>query len=334
MKRVEDIKVSLIIAIYKSAPFMPKLMESIFNQTHSNLEIILVDDGSPDNSGELCDGYAKQDDRVKVIHKQNGGVCDARNAGMKIMTGVYFSVIDGDDWIEQDFVEYLLKMASDHNADIALTDSCFTTRDTKINENDYTELWSPAQFARLILRPSMPIGPWNKLYKVDFFKRNNLSFEGLMSGETPFLSVRVANLETKIIVGHKRLYHYRMNNESSALTSKAIIYGKNALINIKHAKSINQNREIISDIEWHIYFNYNHLLMLIIENQSRIKNLSTYLKCRFMLIYMLPKIISHNKYTRAENISYIKHALFPEHYAKRIIAMERTKLEEDLLNLE
>ena len=334
MKRVDDIKVTLIIAIYKSAPFMPKLMESVFCQTHNNLEIILVDDGSPDNSGELCDGYAKQDDRVKVIHKQNGGVCDASNEGMKIMTGEYFSVIDGDDWIEQDFVEYLLKMASDHNADIALTDSCFTTRDTKINENDYTELWSPAQFARLILRPSMPIGPWNKLYKVDFFKRNNLSFEGLVSGETPYLCVRVANLDAKIIVGHKRLYHYRMNNVSSALTSKAIIYGENALINIKRTKIINHNKEITSDIEWHIYFNYRNLIKLIIENQLRLKYLSTYLKCRFMLIYMLPKIISQNKFTFSEKISYFKHAVFPEHYAKRIIALERACLEKDLLNVE
>ena len=87
MKDTKDIKVSLIIAIYKSAPFMPKLMDSVFKQTHKNLEIILVDDGSPDDSGTLCDDYAKQDRRVRVIHKQNGGVCDARNAGMKIMTG-------------------------------------------------------------------------------------------------------------------------------------------------------------------------------------------------------------------------------------------------------
>lgn len=174
MKDTKDIKVSLIIAIYKSAPFMPKLMESVFNQTHRNIEIILVDDGSPDESGKLCDEYAKQDNRVIVIHKQNGGVCDARNAGMKIMSGEYFSVIDGDDWLAEDYVEYLLRLAVNYNADMALTDSVFTTRDEIQNEIDCVERWLPEQMVEYIIYPKMPIGPWNKLYKTQYIRQHDI----------------------------------------------------------------------------------------------------------------------------------------------------------------
>ena len=91
-------KVTAIVAIYKSEKFLPKLIESLIHQTWQNLEIILVDDGSPDNSGEICDEYAKKDDRVIVIHKENGGACEARNVGMDRATGEYMLIIDGDDW--------------------------------------------------------------------------------------------------------------------------------------------------------------------------------------------------------------------------------------------
>ena len=78
----EEYKVSLIVAVYNSAPFLDKLITSIVNQTYRNIEIILVDDGSPDNSGEICDTYASKDDRISVIHKKNGGTCEARNYGL------------------------------------------------------------------------------------------------------------------------------------------------------------------------------------------------------------------------------------------------------------
>ena len=101
-------KVTIIVAIYKSEKFLPKLINSIITQTYQNLEIVLVDDGSPDNSGAICDEFATKDNRIVVIHKKNGGTCEARNAGMEIATGEYMSIIDGDDWLEVDYVEYLM----------------------------------------------------------------------------------------------------------------------------------------------------------------------------------------------------------------------------------
>jgi len=103
-------KVTIIVAIYKSERFLPKLINSIITQTYQNLEIILVDDGSPDNSGAVCDEFAAKDNRIRVIHKKNGGTCEARNVGMDAATGEYMCIIDGDDWLEPDYVEYLMML--------------------------------------------------------------------------------------------------------------------------------------------------------------------------------------------------------------------------------
>lgn len=100
--------VSVIVPIYKVEPYLKRAVDSIINQTYSKLEIILVDDGSPDNCGKICDDYAKRDNRIKVIHKENGGLSDARNAGLDIATGEYIAFVDSDDYIAEDFVETLL----------------------------------------------------------------------------------------------------------------------------------------------------------------------------------------------------------------------------------
>ena len=96
--------ISVIVPIYKVEPYLRKCVDSILNQTYRNLEVILVDDGSPDKCGEICDEYAQKDSRVKVIHKENGGVSDARNVGLDVCTGEYITFVDSDDWIEQEHI--------------------------------------------------------------------------------------------------------------------------------------------------------------------------------------------------------------------------------------
>lgn len=93
-------KLSVIVPVYKVEPYIHKCVDSILGQTYTNLEVILVDDGSPDNCGKICDEYAAKDKRVKVIHKKNGGLSDARNAGIDISTGDIIGFIDSDDYIE------------------------------------------------------------------------------------------------------------------------------------------------------------------------------------------------------------------------------------------
>ena len=101
-------KISVIIPVYNVEPYLRKCLDSVINQTYRNLEIIIVDDGSPDNCGAICDEYAARDDRVIVIHKKNGGVSAARNDGIRIASGKWITFVDPDDWCEPDYYEMLI----------------------------------------------------------------------------------------------------------------------------------------------------------------------------------------------------------------------------------
>lgn len=112
--------ISVIVPIYTVEPYLRKCLDSIINQTYQNIELILVDDGSPDNCGSICDEYAARDSRIRVIHKENGGVSSARNTGLMKASGEWIGWVDSDDWIELDMYEYLLRHALEHDADIAV----------------------------------------------------------------------------------------------------------------------------------------------------------------------------------------------------------------------
>lgn len=113
-------KISVIVPVYKVEPYLRKCLDSIVNQTYQNLEIILIDDGSPDHCGAICDEYAVNDERIKVIHQPNAGLSSARNAGLVEATGEYIGFVDSDDWIDLNMYEYLLSNALSENADICI----------------------------------------------------------------------------------------------------------------------------------------------------------------------------------------------------------------------
>ena len=110
--------ISVIVPVYNVSVYLRKCIESIRNSTYINLEIILVDDGSTDDSGNICDHYEKIDDRITVIHKKNGGLSSARNAGLDIATGLYISFIDSDDYIEQGMLSYMNELTNNLNVDL------------------------------------------------------------------------------------------------------------------------------------------------------------------------------------------------------------------------
>ena len=197
-------KVSAIVAIYKSEKFLPKLIDSIINQTWQNLEILLVDDGSPDNSGAICDNYASRDDRIRVIHKKNGGACEARNVGLAEATGEYILIIDGDDWLELDYVEYLMNLIHQTGAEMAMTDKIFTTRDREQTKKDAVEVWTPEDAFCGIIYPKFPIGPWNKIYKASLLKEHHIDFNRPWSGEGLYFSSMAVQCANKVAVGHRK----------------------------------------------------------------------------------------------------------------------------------
>lgn len=110
--------VSVIVPVYNVEKYLARCLDSIINQTYTNLEIILVDDGSKDSSGQICDEYAAKDQRIKVIHKQNGGLSSARNAGLDIASGSYIEFVDSDDWIDKDTVKENLELIINENSNV------------------------------------------------------------------------------------------------------------------------------------------------------------------------------------------------------------------------
>lgn len=112
-------EISIIVPVYKVEPYLRKCVDSILAQTFTNFEVILVDDGSPDNSGKICDEYAIKDSRVRVIHKENGGLSSARNAGIDIARGKYLGFVDSDDYIAEDMYEVLYENLKFYDADIS-----------------------------------------------------------------------------------------------------------------------------------------------------------------------------------------------------------------------
>ena len=113
--------VSIVVPVYNISDYVGKCISSLVKQTYKNIEIVLVDDGSTDGSGNVCEIYAKEDRRIKVVHKKNGGLSDARNKGIRSAVGTYVSLVDGDDFVDEDYIEKQYETLKKYNADIAIT---------------------------------------------------------------------------------------------------------------------------------------------------------------------------------------------------------------------
>ncbi|MBM6683710.1 glycosyltransferase family 2 protein [Collinsella intestinalis] len=285
--------VSVVVAIYKSERFLDKLITSIVKQTYSNLDVILVDDGSPDGSGVICDKYAAVDERIRVIHKSNGGACDARNTGIAAAKGDYLVIVDGDDWLAPDCIEYLLKLMHMPGVKMAMTDSVFTTRDLKQNDTDEVVVMSAEEAVTYIIYPWIPIGPWNKMYSMDVLRNNEITFSTKWSGEGLYYSAMAAQASEKVAMGHRRIYYYRMNNDNSGLTDYKVEMGLNALENIQiiRERLTIRTPKTLNACDWHIWKNHGYTLFLIIATGQRKKYAKQYRECINYLRCKLPDVL-------------------------------------------
>lgn len=320
--------VSLVVAIYKSEKFLPKLLDSICEQTYKNIEVILVDDGSPDNSGKICDDYAVTDDRIRVIHQKNQGACEARNAGIDSSKGDFLLIIDGDDWLEPDYVEYLLNLAISTRSDMAMTDKIFTTIDRKQIEEDSVEVWNSERASAAIIYPYIPIGPWNKIYRLEMINNHHLRFTTKWSGEGLYFSCMAAQLSNQVAVGHRKIYNYRLNNLNSGLTNYKVEIGANALENIKYIKEIStiKTKYLQDAFDWHIWKNNYYLLYLIVATKSVKANRIQYNECKAYLRKNLLKTIHRSKISTKEKVKMILRSISPMIYAKYEVKKKEKQL--------
>lgn len=202
--------VSIIVPIYRVETYLDKCVRSIVEQTHEALEIILVDDGSPDRCGEMCDAWAKRDSRIRVVHKENGGLSDARNAGLAIATGDVIGFVDSDDWIEPDFVQTLLDAMEVNGADIAECGIRLVMEDGMVLRQrgpscDET-LEKIEALRRLVLEDGVYQTVWNKLYRRQVIE--GILFEKGKCNEDDFWTYQIFDRAEKLALVEKPMLNY------------------------------------------------------------------------------------------------------------------------------
>lgn len=206
--------ISVIIPVYNVKEYIHRCVDSVLVQTYQNLEIILVDDGSTDESGIICDELAQKDNRIKVIHQENGGLSAARNTGMLHATGEWISFIDSDDWIEHQFMEILLKEALQNNCDIVgckfrkvLQKEAAITLNTEYEKNIYEF----QDIMSALIDDKIRQVVWNKLYRRDLVK--GILFEVGKYHEDEFWSYQVlANVDKYVECKYEGYNYFQRTN--------------------------------------------------------------------------------------------------------------------------
>lgn len=213
--------ISVIVPVYKVEEYLDRCVESIVNQTYTNLEIILVDDGSPDNCPQMCDEWAKKDNRIKVIHKENGGLSDARNAGLDIAQGEYVGFVDSDDYIHSKMYELLYKSIISNNSDMSICDTRIVDEDGNsiINKNLFSPFTQKNISGKMILEQKLFekvawkwIVVWPKLYAKCLFE--NVRFLIGKINEDEFIVQDIFVNCANISCVNEQLYYYVQRNGS------------------------------------------------------------------------------------------------------------------------
>ena len=206
--------VSVIVPVYKVEPYLRHCLDSIVGQTYKNLEIILIDDGSPDSCPAICDEYATKDNRIVVVHGENGGASVARNAGLNRAHGEYIAFIDGDDWAEDDCVEHMVTLALANESEMVISDYSKTGDVTETRHVSLPEgrISGNRAVVSAFCACSYPFSPWAKLYKASFLGTTRFS-DGLLF-EDQLWSCQLAVAASNIYVAHAKSYHYVVHDDS------------------------------------------------------------------------------------------------------------------------
>ena len=227
-----DKLVSIIVPVYKVEKYIHRCVDSLVNQTLQSIEIVLVDDGSPDNCPSICDDLAKKDSRIKVVHKENGGLSSARNAGLDVAKGKYVGFVDSDDDVELIMYEKMVAVAEQYKVDFVMADyrrvlrdgsSYIKTLDIEKGYYNRDKIISDI-FPNLIMRESIKYGPllsvWHCIYRREFLEKFDLRFDDEVkwSEDNIFSAIMGYRCSSFYYMKGEALYHY-YQNEGTITTS-------------------------------------------------------------------------------------------------------------------
>jgi glycosyltransferase involved in cell wall biosynthesis len=256
--------ISVVVPVYKVEKYLRRCVDSIIGQTWQALEIILVDDGSPDNSGSICDEYALSDPRVKVIHKQNGGLSDARNTGIEIATGAYIGFVDSDDFIHAHMFESLYEKLIKSGADISQCSFRTVTGDETVDPGEKKDgkKITPTDALNIMYTPFGVdyVVAWNKLYKKSLF--NEIRFPKSRIHEDEATTWKLLYASSAIIVSEEKYYYYFQSPGSitrGVFSEKKLDYAEAIEEKIAFFKSRDPQLAATAQVKyalWLLYFSY------------------------------------------------------------------------------
>ena len=230
--------ISVVVPIYNVEKYLPACIESILHQTYKYIEIILVDDGATDTCPQICDEYRNMDSRVKVIHKSNGGLSDARNIGMDLANGKFITFVDSDDLLDHKFIEHLFHAMIASEADIAfceyceIDESCMSKVDNSVGTITNFSNVECLENLYIPKKHGMEFVAWGKLYKLDLFKKHNISYPKGKIHEDTFTTYKLYYFANKIVFLDAPRYYYRIRS-GSIMSSK---FSKARLSKLEAAK--------------------------------------------------------------------------------------------------
>lgn len=235
-----DPLISVIVPVYKVEAYLPQCLDSICGQTYQNLEILLVDDGSPDRCGEICDQYAARDSRIRVLHKQNGGLSDARNAGMQQMTGSYLMFVDSDDMLPPDAVQTLFETALSENAELVIGDhrrfSGMLPEENAKKKTVEVHRLTGSEAMRDMLQNGC--AAWARLYQREIHQ--HIPFPVGEINEDEAIAIQILENCTRVVKTSEVVYYYRCRPESittSDFAAPKMAWSKHCAENLKYIQA-------------------------------------------------------------------------------------------------
>lgn len=297
--------ISVVVIAYNIEKYIFKCIKSIEDQDYKNLEIIVVDDGSTDETLEIVKKLSLKDSRIHIFRKKNGGPSSARNYGLDVAEGKYVVFVDGDDYLAKDYVSYLYGLIAKSNSEFAFSKNLFSSKKQQQIRQDKIKILTSEEATALLMSTSVVVGSYNKIYDISFLNRNKIRFnEKLFYGEGLSFITTVAQLANKVCVGEKRVYFYRKNNATSATTVFDIHKIENGIKSILMIKDnlIIHNSKLINDmIMLHLAVYYLGASVNLINYKQKEKYKDEYKKwmhyVRANLMYLLvnPNVSAYRK---------------------------------------
>lgn len=213
---MDRVLISVVVPVYNVQNYVLKCLKSLAQQDYENLEIIIVDDGSTDESGKICDEFAKTEKRAKVYHKKNGGLSNARNYGIKKSKGQFIALVDGDDFVDENFIGAMIREVKVSGADVVI---CGFNQDVP---RAITVTGEEATKKLLTRQENLEIVAWNKLYRRELFVENDIWYPVGMKHEDALTTYKLLSRAKKVAYVNKSLYHYVERKDSIMAEAKVL----------------------------------------------------------------------------------------------------------------